>query len=119
MKKIRISFKSFEKSLNAFVEKRIIGLTKEEGISYSEMIDTDVIRNIAKKLVLKYKSDPHAKKSGFTFKPEPVFLIRNPNPVNNFLLTWNFDGNSLYFKFFVRFKNGHKNKRFKQMKINF
>lgn len=126
MKKIRISFKSFEKAMNSFVEKRIIAslfdTTTTEGKLHSQLIDNDTIKNVAKQLILKYKSKPFANKSGFSFKPSPIstgFLLHKYEPIDRFLLTWNFKDNSLYFKFFVRFKNGSKNKKYKQMVIDF
>ena len=140
MKKLRISFKSFEKSLDKFVEKRILGigfdkdkfrqgieLGKEHPLNvenitilpdkitvynFSQLMDNDKIVEAKKKLIISYKVKPFSKKSGYSIEP-----VKIENPVRNFLMSWNFDDNFLYFKFFTRFKNGHKNIRCRQMKI--
>jgi hypothetical protein len=156
MKKLRISYKSFEKSLDKFVERRILGVgfqspfdsgfksdveeslfhRPEKAIEpplcfqnvddkhyFSQLMENDKIREAKKKLVLSYKGKPFSKKSGYSIEPANLFEINYPkfktieNPIRNFLLSWNFDENFLYFKFFVRFKNGHKNIRCRQMKI--
>lgn len=139
MKKLRISFKSFEKSLDKFIEKRILGvgfnknvfrqgveLGKEQPLfvenfvvlpdkiityNFSQLIDTDNIREVKRKMILSYKGKPFKIKSGYSVKP----LLENP--VRNFLISWNFDNNFLYFKFFVRFRNGSRNIKCRQMKI--
>ena len=145
MKDIRISFRGFEKSMNSFIDRRVIGskpfngktkhdfpLTMKkvtnkigEEIYYSELMDNDTIRVFAKKLINSYKSKPFSKKSGFkisSLKPFVISgnsLLNKENPVQNFFMSWNFEDDFLYFKFFVRFTNGKKNRRVKQMKIQF
>lgn len=47
----------------------------------------------------------------------PVFVRDFPKFCPRFSLTYTFEENYLYFKFFVRYKNGRKNRRIKQMKI--
>jgi len=137
MKELRISFKGFERSLKSFVDNRILvgsqreilplcymkTKNKDEEIRFGQLMEFDEIRNAADSLFQSYKKSPFSKKSGRTIKPCNLFETDGmkfkiiENPVRNFLMTWNFENEFLYFKFFIRFRNGHKNKKFKQMKI--
>jgi hypothetical protein len=137
-KPLRISFKSFEKGMNNFIETRIIGkgdgskyrneqefplsLKKIKDVHLSLYFNNDDIRLISKKLISNYKRQPFKRKSGLVFIPRnlnfgPFGTGNNEQPIHNFLITWNFENDYLFFKFFIRFSNGSKNKKFRQMKI--
>jgi len=141
MKNLRISFNSFEKSMKSFVEKRIIGSEKynyksehefplslkktkvgDNLVHFDQLFERPDILEVSKRLINSYKLGPFSNKSGYTIQPKEMHIFNGKfksleNPVRNYLMSWNFDGDFLYFKFFIRFKNGHKNKKFKQMKI--
>ena len=138
MKELRISFKSFERLLKSFVDNRLLvgsqereilplcymkTKNKDEEIRFGQLMEFDQIRKAAHGLFLSYKKSPFSKKSGRNIQPANLFEVNGQkfkeieNPVRNYLMSWTFEEEFLYFKFFVRFRNGHKNKKFKQMKI--
>lgn len=145
MKKLRISYSSFERSLNNFVSKRIFGIGENgenirsdkglpvcyrkvrstdntELFHMSMWLNTDAINEAKKKLLNAYKSKPFWDKSGFEIKCPDNWIYDEkmktvPSPISRFYLTYIFENDCLYFKFFVRYKNGSKNRRIKQMKI--
>lgn len=96
----------------------------ENLVHFDQLFESSDILEASKRLVNSYKLGPFSNKSGYTIEPKGRWEFDAnwnfkiwKNPVRNYLMSWNFDGDFLYFKFFIRFKNGHKNKKVKQMKI--
>lgn len=140
-KPLRISFKSFEKGMINFIETRIIGNKRYRDsqkfplslkkmkenettdVHLSQYFNNDIIRLVSKTLINNYKRQPFKRKSGLDFAPMPIIevvdnkFVKHERSIHNFLITWNFEDDYLYFKFFIRFSNGRRNKRFRQMKI--
>lgn len=146
MKKLRISNSSFEKSLNTFVSKRIFGIREngekirsERGLpacyrkvhindnteltQMAMWLNNEGIWEATKKLSKVYKAKPFRNKGGFEIKSKDNWvtegqkMVTVPTPISRFYLTYTFENDCLYFKFLVRYKNGSRNRRIKQMKI--